>query len=329
VTYENQEYVYSYQIPLVTWGTGHCLAACPDAALLAEIYEPLGRYVRHWMERYMTPRGLVAYPPGMTSLDDALRWNTGFPLVPPADRPWHEQAWGGMRQDLFASPDINAFLVLELRTLAAMAVALGKPADAAAWRGQAETLAGALNGWLIEPETMTYQDRHLATGAFTGMVNLGSFIPIYAGLAPAEAAGRSCRDYLLSPDHFLTPFPFPVIDRAHPTFRSGGFLHAPPAFPGALVQHSYWRGRTWIHGNAWYLGALWRSGFRREADELADRILTAVGRNEGIHECYDSLTGFGNGHPEFMWSSAAVVMLANQFYRNDPVATLAANGVKS
>jgi hypothetical protein len=329
VTYENQEYLYSYQIPLVTWGTGHFLAASPDARLLADVYAPLARYVRHWMERYITPRGLVAYPPGMTSLDDALRWNTGFPLEPRPGKPWYENKWGHMRQDLFASPDINAFLVLELRTLAAMAASLGKPAEAASWLRQADGLAAAINDWLIEPRTCTYQDRHLETGAFTDMITLGSFLPIYAGIAPAETAGRSCRDYLLSPEHFLTPFPFPVIDRAHPTFRSGGFLHAPPAYPGSLVQHSYWRGRTWIHGNTWYLGALWQSGFTREADENADRILTAVSRNEGIHECYDSLTGFGNGHPEFMWSAASVLLVAHQFYKQNPVATLPPNGGKA
>ena len=322
VTYEHQQYVYSYQIPLLTWGSGHYLAACPDARLTAEIYEPLARYVRHWLERFQTPWGLVAYPSGMTSLDDSLRWHTGSPLVPRPGQSWHEQSWGSMRQDLFASPDINAFLVLELRTLAVLAELLDKREEANAWRRQAENLATAINAWLIEPETGTYQDRHIETGLFNGMIHLGSFLPVYAGIAPAAVAEHLCRDYLLSPEHFLTPMPFPVVDRAHPTFRSGGFLHAPPAHPGSLVQHSYWRGRTWIHGDTWCLGALWQSGFQREADNLADRILTAVSRSEGINECYDSLTGFGNGHPEFMWSSAAVLLLAHQFYRQCPVADM-------
>jgi hypothetical protein len=146
--------------------------------------------------------------------------------------------------------------------------------------------------------------------------------PIYAGIAPAEVADAGCRSYLLSPEHFLTKLPFPVVDRAHPTFRAGGFLHEPDAFPGALVQQSYWRGRTWIHGDCWLLGALWQSGFQAEADLIADRILEAVGRSEGIYECYDSLTGFGNGHPEFMWSAAAVLMVACRFYARPPVAQL-------
>jgi hypothetical protein len=323
VTYENQTYCdYGYQMPILAWGAGHYLAQTGDTDLLRELYAPLARYVRHWMDTFRTKWGLVIHPAGCSCLDDALRWHSGSPLSGRPGQPWYEQVWGQMSPTSFAAPDINAFLVLECRTLAAMARQLGKSDDATAWLAMADELAAAINQWLLEPETGTYQDRHIETGAFNGMVNLASFIPVYAGIAPPDIAEHLCRDYLLSPDHFLTDLPFPVIDRAHPTFRHGGFLHAPPSNPDALVQHSYWRGRTWIHGNNWYLGALWQSGFRQEADELADRILTTVNRSEGICECYDSLTGFGNGHPEFMWSSAAVLMMADGFYRRPPVAEL-------
>ena len=43
-----------------------------------------------------------------------------------------------------------------------------------------------------------------------------------------------------------------------------------------------------------------------------------MSRSEAIHECYDSLTGYGNGHPEFMWSSAAVIALASEYYKKEP-----------
>ncbi len=326
VTYEHQNYVYAYQIPLLTWGVGHYLAKCPDRKLLRDAYGPLSRYVRHWFDRYSTAHGLVVYPLGCTSLDDAVRWHSGSPLVAEAGQAWHAKEWGGSRPDLFEQPDTNAFLYLELRTLASMARALGKPAEARDWDARARRLATAINRWLLDPVTNTYQDRHVESGAFTGLVNMGSFIPVYAGITPRRAAEKMCREYLLSPEHFLTAMPFPVVDRAHPTFRSGGFLHAPPEYPGALVQQAYWRGRTWIHGDYWLLGALWRAGLRREADEIATRILAAVDRSEGINECYDSLTGFGNGHPEFMWSSAAVLMLALRDYRRPPVARLVTAG---
>ena len=322
VTYEHQRYLYSYQIPLVAWGLGHYLASVGDDVLLAEAYGPLARYVRHWVDGFSTRHGLMVYPQGCTSLDDALRWHSGSPLTPSPGTPWQAQEWGRPQQHLYASPDINAFLYLEMCTLAEMARALQKPDDAASWNEEAERLAAAINAWFIEPETRTYQDRQVETGIFNGMISLGSFIPVYAGIAPREVADVLCRDYLLSPEHFLTTMPFPVIDRAHPTFRSGGFLHAPPSQPGSLVQQSYWRGRTWIHGDCWLLGALWQSGFQEEADQIADQILEAVSRSEGIHECYDSLTGYGNGHPEFLWSSAAVLMVAYRFYRLPPAARI-------
>jgi len=323
VTYENQAYAYyGYQMPILAWGAGHYLDACPDMTLLAEIYPPLCRYVRHWLDTFRTNWGLVIHPPGCVCLDDTLRWHSGSPLSGRPGQPWYDQKWGQMSATSFAAPDFNAFLVLECRTLAAMARQLGKDKDATAWLSQADELAAAINEWLIEPETGTYQDRHIESGAFNGMVNLASFIPVYAGIAAPDIAEHLCRDYLLSPDHFLTDLPFPWIDRAHPTFRSGGFLHAPPEVPEALVHHSYCRGRTWIHSNNWCLGALWQSGFEQQADELADRILTAVSRSEGINECYDSLTGFGAGHPEFMWSSAGVLMMAHGFYRRQPVAEI-------
>ncbi len=322
VTYENRRYGYGgHQMPILAWGAGHFLAACPNRALLEAAFEPLSRYVRHWLENFSTPWGLVRHPPGFSSLDDTLRWHSGFPLVPRPGQAWTEQRWGRMQPGHFASPDINAFLVLEMRTLAAMARHLGRPEETATWLERADILGQAINQWLIEPQSGVYQDRHLESGAFNGMVHMGSFIPAYAGLAPPAVLGR-CGEYLLSPEHFLTTLPFPVVARSHPTFRSGGFLHRPAQSPGSLVQQSYWRGRTWIHADVWLLGCLWRAGLQNEADDIADQILTAVGRGEGICECYDSLTGFGNGHPEFMWSAAAVLMLAHRFYRRDPVAEL-------
>lgn len=323
VTYEHQQYAgHGYQFPILAWGAGHYLAASPDRRLLHDIYPPLARYVQGWLDRFLTPLGLVTHPEGCSCLDDALRWHTGFPLEPRPGQSWHGRSWGRMRAPDFLCPDINAFLVLELLTLGKMAQALGRAEEDTAWVARADALSAAINEHLIEPCSQTYQDRHVPTHAFTGMVHMGSFLPVYAGIAPTELAEHLCRDYLLSPDHFQTELPFPVVDRAHPTFRAGGFLHAPLEYPGALVQQSYWRGRTWLHADNWYLGALWRSGFQREADELADRILAAVSRTEGINECYDSLTGFGNGHPEFMWSAAAVLMMAHGFYRQNPIATL-------
>ena len=51
-----------------------------------------------------------------------------------------------------------------------------------------------------------------------------------------------------------------------------------------------------------------------EADRACARMLEAMDRNEALYECYDPLTGVGNGHPEFMWSAAAVLVAVKRHY---------------
>jgi hypothetical protein len=320
-TYEYQSYTYRYQMPILAWGVGHYLHHCPNDRLLADVYPALSRYANKWLE-FRTPSGLVVHPPGGTALDDTLRWHTGFPLSPAPGRPWHEQDWGAARAEAFEAPDVNSFLYLDLVTLARMAAKLGRREDARTWESRAVALADAINRCLYDPALGIYQDRHVPTGRFTGFISNAAFQPLYAGIVPPDRAERLCRDWLLNPAHFLTPFPFPMVAVSQPTFRAGGFLYAPPEYPGALCQQAYAYGRSEVFMDFWFLGGLYHAGRRAEADALALRILDEVARHEAINECYDSLTGFGNGHPEFMWSSAGVLAIAAEYYKQPPVAPL-------
>jgi neutral trehalase len=175
---------------------------------------------------------------------------------------------------------------------------------------------------LYDKETGVYMDRHIKTGKFTGLCSVGSFMPLYAGLTPKPLARRMCQDYLLNPGRFYTTLPFPTVDSQHQIFRSGGYLFEPAGYPGALSQHAYWNGRAWPQFNYWMVGAIHRSGLESQADEAADRILRNYDTQESLHECYDPLTGFGNGHPEFLWSAAAALGLIFQLYKKPPVPEL-------
>jgi glycogen debranching enzyme len=225
-----------------------------------------------------------------------------------------------MRTDRFESVDTNTHLYLECRTMARFARGLGREHEEREWDQRAETLARQINALLFDPATGTYQDRHIVDGRFSGMLTPSVFMPLYAGIAPRDVAQAMCRRYLLDPQRFYTTLPFATLDRSHPAFRSGGYLYAPPSHPGSLVQQAYWIGRAWPHVSYWMVGALWHSGLHAEADEAAARILDAISRSESIYECYDSLTGFGNGHPEMMWSGAAVLALAYRRYALPAVA---------
>jgi len=315
----NGTYDYAYQHPIMAWGAAHYLEASPNHEFLAWAWQPLRDYVTHWLAHFdVRGEGLSIYPRGACCLDDSQRWQAGAPLDY-ARAPWYSQAWGGMEASEYEHPDTNTYLYLECRALAHFARQLEMPGEARAWDERAQRLAAAINEHLWDEAAGCYGDRHIETGAFAGLANPASFMPAYAGIAPPERAQRMLREVLLDPERFNTTLPFPTADRSHPSFRSGGFLYAPPRFPGSLVQQAYWKGRTWPHVSYWMVGALWQSGLEEEADRAALKILDAMDRSETIHECYDALTGNPVGHAEFMWSAAAVVALATRHYRRGPL----------
>jgi glycogen debranching enzyme len=86
-----------------------------------------------------------------------------------------------------------------------------------------------------------------------------------------------------------------------------------------LVQQSYWQGRSWLNYNYFLVGALHQSGLKREAEAAVWKILDAVSRHETLYECYDPLTGTGNGHAEFPWAAGATLALMFGLYREGPL----------
>lgn len=312
------------QMPILAWGISHAHDANPDRGLIETAYPVLQRYARWWLRR-RGDSGLVTLPNNGTAQDDSPRWATRFPIEWESGETWDARKLATSRPGDFESPDVNAHLYLELRALERMALELGLAAEAAEWAAAAEDLGTAINELLLDPETGMYQDRHIASGRFTGYLTAGCFIPIYAGLAPQEVARRACREYLLNPERFYTTLPFAGVDRSHAHFLSGGRLYEEPRYPGSLLQSAYWLGRVWLQYSYWLTGALWQSGMTAEADAAADKILDTLSQKETLYECYDPLTGTGNGHPEFSWGAAPVLGLIYRQYRRGAIPSPAAD----
>jgi glycogen debranching enzyme len=306
----------TYQQPTLAWGVVKLDARCPDTAFLRQARPALERYVEHWRRDYTRPEsGLVCFPARGVCWDDALRWQDRFPVAFQEGEDWASKDWGGMCSTRFENVDTNTHLYLEYRALETICRRLDDAASADQWAARAEALAERINALLYDPERGIYQDRAVADGRFTGMLTLAAFLPVYAGFAPVAAARRMCRRYLLNPDHFNTPMPFCTLDRSHPAFRSGGFLQTVPQVPGALAPQAYWIGRAWPNVNTWMLGALWKAGLKREAEEAAWRLLDTMDRFETTHETYDPLSGMPGGHPECSHGGSAALIYAHGLYK--------------
>jgi hypothetical protein len=213
----NGTYHEGAQMPILAWGLTQAQLNAPDPALLRRTYPGLARYVRWWLAR-RGASGLVTLPGGCTAQDDSPRWTPSFPIAWEKGGTWDAKDWGYSHNADFECPDVNAHLYLELRALERMARAQGRLGEAQEWQRVAVALGKAINHRLFDPVTGMYQDRHIPSGRFTGYLTAGCFLPLYAGLAPKQAAVAACRRYLLDPERFYTTLPFAGVDRAHPAF---------------------------------------------------------------------------------------------------------------
>jgi hypothetical protein len=128
---------------------------------------------------------------------------------------------------------------------------------------------------------------------------IAALTPLALPDLPDEIGRRLIEEHLLSPRRFWLAIPPSSVSLQEPSFsvRDTGLLH----------QHRYWRGPTWVNA-AWlcWLG-MRRLGYRREAAELARRLMATILRS-GLREYYNPFTGRGMGAREFAWSTLILEM---------------------
>jgi len=320
--YLNGEHEAGGQNPILAWGVWNFHTLHPNREALKEAYPALCRYVNWWLEKAGQSSGLCAFARGeglFIGLDDGLSTMENFPIALAPEELWFEKDWGSKREDLFELPDVNSHLFLEMKALARIAGSLGRQEEAEEWQVRADGLGRLIHERLFNPKAGIYQTRCVKTGRFSELVSAESFLPIFAGVTPGTLARKICRDFLLNPERFYTVLPFPTLDLAHEAFRSGGRLYEPAGWPGSLVQQSYWQGRSWLNYDYFLIGALHQAGLEREAEAAVRKILEAVSRHETLYECYDPLTGTGNGHAEFPWAAGAMLAMTFGLYKEGPL----------
>ena len=133
-----------------------------------------------------------------------------------------------------------------------------------------------------------------------GVVTWSALAPLALPDLPEAIARRLVEQHLLDPRQFWLPVPPPSVSAEERSFSLRD---------RALGLRRYWRGPTWINA-AWLLWlGLVRLGYVEAAEDMARRIVGAVGR-AGLQEYYDPYTGRGMGARNFSWS-ALVMELAD------------------
>ncbi|MBE8522469.1 glycogen debranching protein [Amycolatopsis sp. H6(2020)] len=232
-------------------------------------YRQLAAWTTFWLEHRRVPGGAFAhYEHGNDS-----GWDNATPFA---------------QRRLVQTPDLAAFLVLQLKELAVLAAGLGDPDAAARWDAEAESMLASLLDELWDGTK--FVSRTAATGTVHSGASLLELMPIVLG----EHLPPDVRDKVVAGlEAHLTDIGL-ATERPESAFYEAD---------------GYWRGPVWAPVTVLIEDGLRRAG----ATELADRVsarFRAVCEKSGFAENFDALTGDGLRDRAYTWTAAAYLVLA-------------------
>lgn len=233
-------------------------------------YASLSRFTQWWLAHRRRPGDLLChYLHGNDSgWDNGTLLREGVPVV---------------------TPDLNAFLVRQCRTLARWAAALGRPAaEADAWNARGTELRDALVSELWRGDR--FVARHIPSGRDVDSMSLAALLPLVIGdELPSEIVAALVAG----------------IDRC--TTEWGVASEAPDS-PFYEAQN-YWRGPVWAPTTLIAVDALNRVGESTRAQTIAGRFMAVVEKS-GFAENFEAQTGAPLVDPGYTWTAAVYLLFA-------------------
>lgn len=268
----HSEVLYNYVKPPIHGWALRRLRARSSRALTAdelrEIHGRLARWSTFWLDRRRVPgHALPYYQHGNDSGWDN---STTFDL----DR-------------VVESPDLAAFLAIQLEVLADLSEELGLPS--AAWRTASDELLDALLRELWTGKEL------VAVGALSGRTSTATSLLNLLPLVLGERLPQEIRDALgARVEEHLTDWGPATEPVDSPLYEDDG----------------YWRGPIWAPSTALIEDGLRASGFVELADTVSARF-RALCETSGFAENFDARTGAGLRDRAYTWTAAVYLLLAS------------------
>ena len=244
-----------------------------------EVYGVLCDWTRYWMEfRDVSGIGLPFYLHGKDSgWDNATLFLNPVPL---------------------ASPDLAAYLVLQMELLADLAGELGRRSESAAWRESARRLFDRLFELSWDGETfhaVSPDGRRLSQTGDTLLV----FMPLLLGERLPASVAAKLREGMFRPNRF----------------RTGYGLASESVASGCYDPAGYWRGPIWAPSTFIAISGLIGCGAGEEALSLAGDYCRLCSEH-GFYENFNAVTGEGNDERTLSWS-VSIFLLLSEYWNND------------
>jgi len=251
-----------------------------DAAWVAKVFPQLKQYLSYWLENHAAPFGLCRWRyPYMSGFDNEIT-ATVFP------------------PDTIISPDLNAWLYLELRSLAKLAEMLHDETAQQDYLAQAEKMKQAINDKLWDEQYGTYAAYDLclgrtrvawSDGSLTSDVgkyayfSCSALVPLFARIASPEQAQRMIKNYVLNPEHFRSLYGIRSLSRSSEYYNNARWGNPPRFGDHRRLTNSNWQGPVWIPLNWFVFHALLHYGFEAEAAELAEDTFRVISMSLDQH----------------------------------------------
>ena len=195
----------------------------------------------------------------------------------------------------FESLDLNCMLVMEAKSLEAMAAKLGLQEEAAHWKADYEKRAALINKTFWDEKNGFYYNVDKTTHKFTfknendlKRDEIIGFLPLWAGIADKQKAARLVKK-LTDPEQFWRPYGVPSLSAKDPYYNAKG----------------YWNGPVWVEWDYLIMRGLQDYGYHSEAKELVNRVTkgmtTVLKKDHNLWEFYSPDEAWGGYHRTYIW----------------------------
>jgi putative isomerase len=245
-----------------------------DRKRLLEIYEPLCRWTNWWLNyRDYDNDGIPQYNHGNDS-----GWDNSTVFI---ERPPIE------------SPDLSAFLVIQMEVLSEVADRLGRKAEAQMWKEKSHTLLDKLLKHSLKDDKLSALQS--GTHKPISSQSLLLYIPILLAKRLPEKVLENLIKGLKEND-MITDYGLATESIKSPYYESDG----------------YWRGPIWAPSTMLIVDGLKESGETSLAKDIVLKFANMCSRS-GFAENYDALTGEGLRDRAYTWTSSVFLILAHEY----------------
>jgi len=175
---------------------------------------------------------------------------------------WDKVGWASN----FEGPDANSMIVMEEKSLSAMALRLGLIEESKEWEMKSQKRSALINEYLWDEETEFYYNVNKSNQSFSfktyndlKIKEIIGFLPLWAGVAKKEHAEGLLKS-LLNKDEFWRRFGIPTLSAKNDYYNPIG----------------YWNGPIWIQWQYLIFRGLIDYGYKDLAKQLAEKVMDNV-----------------------------------------------------